>query len=256
MKMNGLQTAFMEKVESLEQVLGLFELLPDVNFFLKDRKGRFIALNLRGREICGITSIREALGKTDAHFFPAARAAEYMADDRKVMETGLPIFNRVESAPGLEGTPQLVVTNKIPLRDKSGRVIGVAGISRHVAQVKSAPAAQQKLAKAIAHLHEHHSAPLKIEELARMAALSVSQFERVFRKTFAASPRQYLLRVRVERACRLLAETDHTLSSIALECGFYDHAHFTKAFARTKFLSPSRYRRQHQSPRLNKSPAD
>lgn len=246
------RNAFLERLGHQEQLLELFELLPDVNFFVKDRKGRFMVLNPRGCEICGIESVREALGKTDSDFFPAARAAEYMADDQAVMRRGLPILNRVESAPGMEGTPQLVVTNKIPLRDKAGRVIGVAGISRQVAQVRSAPAAQRKLAKAIAHLNEHYREPLSTEDLARIAALSVSQFERIFRKTFGVSPRQYLLRVRMERASRLLAETDDTVSSIAMECGFYDHAHFTKAFNRSKRVSPSRYRREHQSPVLRK----
>jgi AraC-like DNA-binding protein len=250
MKTNGVQDDFFDRLGSHNQLLSLFGLLPDVNFFVKDRRGRFILLNPRGCELCGIESARDAIGKTDADFFPIGRAAEYMADDQRVMKSGQPIFNRVESAPSMEGSPHLVVTNKIPLHDKNGRIIGVAGISRHVAQVRSAPAAQRRLAKSVAHLHEHHRTALKTEALASIAALSVSQYERIFKKTFGTSPRQYLQRVRVESASRLLAETDDTVAAIGVECGFYDHAHFTKAFTKIAGLSPSRYRSERQSPQL------
>ncbi|WP_420196904.1 PAS domain-containing protein [Chthoniobacter flavus] len=97
---------------------------------MKDREGRFVALNRQGCDYCGVKSEREALGKTDCDFFPQTRAAEYMADDRVVMKTGRSILNRVEPAPEREGSPHLVITNKIPLRDGQGRVVGVAGFSR------------------------------------------------------------------------------------------------------------------------------
>lgn len=250
MKSHERRNDFFARLGNQDQLLALFALLPDVNFFVKDRRGRFIELNPRGCELCGIGSVREALGKTDADFFPAVRAAEYMTDDQAVMKSGQPILNRVEAAPAMEGSPHLVVTSKIPLRDKNGRIIGVAGISRHLAQFRNTPAALQKLVKAISYLHEHHRTALKTEDLARIAALSVSQFERIFSKTFGTSPRQYLHRVRIESASRLLAETDDTIASIASECGFYDHAHFTKAFTKLMGVSPSRYRSAHQSPKL------
>ncbi len=52
-----------------EQWLALFELMPDVSFFVKDYEGKFMALNLRGREYCGVKSERDAFGKTDQDFF-------------------------------------------------------------------------------------------------------------------------------------------------------------------------------------------
>ena len=94
--------------------------------------------------------------------------------------------------------------------------------------------------------------PHKTAKLARLAGLSISQFDRVFRRTFGVSLRQYLLKIRVEAACRKLAETDGTISAIASECGFYDHAHFSRGFQRIMGRTPRAYREGHRKPAMRK----
>jgi AraC-like DNA-binding protein len=248
MKRAAQQQAFLKKIGSVAQLLPLFNLLPDVSFFIKDRKGRFVALNHRGCEYCGVKSEREALGKTDRDFFPLARAAEYILDDLTTMKTGRPILNRVEPAPESEGSSRLVLTNKIPLRNAAGRVIGVAGFSRQVEHSRSAPSTVRKLANALDYMHRDPAGEISTVELAAHAGLSVRQFERVFRKSFNTSPHHYLLRMRIETACRLLTETADGIAAIAQQCGFYDNAHFTRSFKSLIGLSPLQYRRDHQQP--------
>lgn len=240
--------AFFRQIGSLRQLMRLFDRMPDVSFFIKDRQARFMALNRLGCEFCQVESEQDALGKTDLDFFPPAQAEEYLADDREVMDSGLPKFNRIEPAPARTGSPHLVVTNKIPLRDSQGRVIGLAGFSRRIENLRTAPSTIKRLAATVATLHEKFAEPLVTTQLARVAGLSTSQFERTFRKAFGTSPRQYLLGIRLEHACRLLNETDDTVASVALRCGFYDHAHFTRAFASWMGMTPARYRRDHQQP--------
>jgi AraC-like DNA-binding protein len=80
------------------------------------------------------------------------------------------------------------------------------------------------------HVHGHFGQSLISNELAAMAGLSVSQFERRFRGAFGTFPRQYLVRIRVDAAAKLLIETERTVSEIALECGFHDHPHFSHSF--------------------------
>jgi AraC-like DNA-binding protein len=230
--------------EGITQLLPLFDLLPDVSFFMKDTKGRFLALNRLGCEFCGVRTARDAHGKTDRDFFPKDRAEAYIADDQSVIRTGEPVLNRIEPAPEMEGSPHLVVTNKMPLRDRSGRIVGVFGFSRRVEKVRSAPALNNKLAVAVSYLHEHYAEEIATETLAKRAGLSVSQFERIFRKAFGTSLRQYILRVRVERACRCLTDTDDTVAAIAVQCGFYDHAHFSRAFRSLMSVPPSEYRKE------------
>lgn len=243
------QQAFLSQIDGA-QVLNLFHLMPEVSFFIKDRRGRFVVLNRRGCEFCGVASEAEALGKTDRDFFPRRRADEYMRDDRAVMKSGQPIINRVESAPESEGSARLVMTSKIPLRDAAGKVIGLAGFSRPTEQVRERPETVERFAGVLKRLHASPSDQLTSRDLARLAGLSVSQFDRTFRQCFGTSPRQYLVRIRVEAACRLLAQTNKTIAAIAVETGFHDHAHFTRSFQKVMNAAPSAYRRQHQSPQL------
>ncbi|QEG43721.1 AraC family transcriptional regulator [Roseimaritima ulvae] len=235
---------FFARLGPSDQVFALFDHLPGLSFFVKDRRGRFMALNRRGCEYCGVASEADAIGKTDHDFFPKTRAEEYRADDRAVMESGEAIVNRVESAPEDAGSPRLVMTSKVPLRDLRRRVIGVAGFSRQIERIQTPAGSVDAFANVMEHLHSHFADGHSTEQLAEMAGLSVSHFERRFRHAFGASPRQYLVRVRVEHAAKLLRETDQTVSEIAHACGFYDHAHFSRSFRRIMNQSPSQYRKQ------------
>jgi len=241
------QQAFLRSIAGT-QVLQLFDLLPDVSFFLKDRDGRFVALNRRGCEYCGVASEREAWGKTDHDFFSRRRADEYRRDDKAVMDSGQAIVNRIESAPETEGSPRLVMTSKIPLRDSAGNVIGLAGFSRQTDQLREISESVDRLSLVIEHMHRHPEEALHSRDLAEKAGLSVSQFDRTFRKTLGTSPRQYLLRVRIEAACRGLAQSNETISQIAYQYGFHDHAHFTRSFRQVMGTTPSAYRKDHQEP--------
>jgi hypothetical protein len=243
-----LQQAFWSRVAGGD-LAGLFELLPEVSFFAKDRHGRFTALNRLGCEFCGVATEADALGKTDREFFGVRRAAEYAHDDAVVMRTGRPVVNRIESAPEHEGSPRLVMTTKVPLRDRAGRIIGVAGVTRRLEQVRERPSEVAPLARVVERMHDRPGENLSSRDWARIAGMSLSHFDRLFRRMMGTSPRQYFLRVRMEAASRQLAESHDTIAAIAVACGFHDHAHFTRSFRRIMALTPSDYRVAHQSPR-------
>lgn len=67
---------------------------------------------------------------------------------------------------------------------------------------------------------------------------------RTFRKFFHCTPGEYLRNCRLEKAASLLVQSRMPLSAIALESGFADQSHFSKAFARNFGSSPREYRRQ------------
>ena len=98
---------------------------------------------------------------------------------------------------------------------RSGKVIGVAGFSREVNELNTQPESVERFAKVIEHVHTQFGEPLQTSDLAKMAHLSSSQFVRRFQKAFGASPKQYLLRIRVDAAAKLLAETERTVTTIA-----------------------------------------
>ena len=240
-------SSFFKDIGADAQLISLFDMIPGVSFSVKDNQGRFVAMNQRACEYCGVASESDAIGKTDHDFFPKSRADEYRADDKAVIDSGKPIVNRIESAPEPEGSPRLVMTSKIPIRNRNGNIIGTAGVSRQIEQIRNQSATADAFAKVVEHLHSNFSGSISSQELADLAGLSISQFERRFRRAFGTSPRQYLMRVRVENAARLLIESDRTVSTIAVECGFYDHAHLSRYFRRIFSDSPTQYRAKRSS---------
>jgi AraC-like DNA-binding protein len=64
--------------------------------------------------------------------------------------------------------------------------------------------------------------------LGRSAGLSRSHFSRAFKQSTDTAPRVYLMHKRLERACKLLVDTDLLLVEIALACGFSDQSHFCR----------------------------
>ncbi|MGB0578640.1 MAG: helix-turn-helix domain-containing protein [Limisphaerales bacterium] len=238
----GKKAAFFNSLAPNDQFLALFDLIPEVSFFVKDRNGRFMALSIHKHEHCGVKTEADAIGKTDHDFFSKPRADAYRADDLAVMESGKPVVNRVEASPEVFDSPRLVATSKIPLRNRSGKIVGVAGLSRPLDEISGDTDLGRRFEKVIKYIHGRYGDPITSKELAAIAGLSVSQFERRFGESFGASPRQYLLRIRIEAAARLLASTEQTVSEIAIACGFHDHAHFSKSFRKMMHMSPTRHR--------------
>ena len=240
------QQEFLDRMDAVPPFQQLFDLLPDVTFFMKDRRGRFVMRNRHGCEYCRVTSERELIGKTDHDFHPKSRADMYVKGDQKVMRTGEPILNAIEPAPEEEGSDRLIICSKVPVKDRQGRIIGIAGIHREVEGFRATPKSYGRLSEAVQHLHNHYARPLTTRQLAAMVGISASQFARRFQKLFNATLRQYLLRIRVRAACRLLTQSDKSITEIAVEVGFYDHAHFSRTFSKLMGIAPLAYRKAQQ----------
>ncbi|GAB5467753.1 MAG: AraC family transcriptional regulator [Rhodospirillales bacterium] len=85
---------------------------------------------------------------------------------------------------------------------------------------------------------------IDLESLAACVGLGVTSFARRFAKTFGCPPYAYVISRRVERARRLLAESDMALKAVAANCGFADQAHMTRVVKRGLGVTPSQYRQQ------------
>ncbi len=240
-----LRQEFFEKMDWHGTFGLLLDLLPDVAFFMKDLEGRFVMHNRRACEFCRAATEEETLGKTDFDFWPPDRAASYVEGDHQVMTTGQPILNAIAAAPEEAGSENLILYSKVPVRDQNGKIIGLAGIYRELDKKGTAPSAYGRMGDALHTMHKHHAENVQIAELAAAASLSISQFNRKFRRMFGTTPREYLLRVRTNAACRLLETTDMTVTAIALETGFFDHSHFTRIFQRIMNIPPGAYRQRH-----------
>ncbi|MCA1443964.1 helix-turn-helix transcriptional regulator [Ensifer sp. IC4062] len=94
------------------------------------------------------------------------------------------------------------------------------------------------------------------EDLAQICRLSASHFSKAFKQSLGVSPYAYVLSRRMARAKELLLCDNEPLAQIALECGMYDQAHFSRLFRQFTGETPSRWRRSQIGPvRANVNPA-
>ena len=103
--------------------------------FIKDRQGRYLALNSTGARVIG-RPLAECLGQDDTKLFPAAVARQLMDDDRQVMATDAMLSR--EHAVALAHGQFIFRTTKWPYHDADGRVVGVVGVSRDSTVLKRA----------------------------------------------------------------------------------------------------------------------
>ncbi len=96
--------------------------------------------------------------------------------------------------------------------------------------------------RVLVHVQEHLDSDLPLEELARLACFSPYHFHRIFTGMVGESVKEYVRRLRLERAASRLKLGAAPVTSIALDAGYETHEAFTRAFRSTFGVAPSRYR--------------
>ncbi|WP_154856200.1 PAS domain S-box protein [Cyclobacterium xiamenense] len=108
-----------------------------IQIYVKDAAGRHIINNkYQYEDLLGAKSEWETLGKTVFDYFPEEIAAGMDAYDRKIVEEGVPVMNVEEFYYDREGKQVWLLTNKVPLKDAKGKVVGLVGMSRDVTDRK------------------------------------------------------------------------------------------------------------------------
>ncbi len=233
---------FLDALEPGAHVEQLISCLADTNYFAKNREGQFVLMDDGFLAMLGCKRKEDVVGKTDYDFFPKDLARKYVSDDRRVMSTGQPLRDLIEPVPDDDLTFSWWAVNKVPLRDRRGGVIGVAGITSKLAMHSAPSQYGETMFGVLQFIGEHYRRRLNMSELAGQAGLSVRSLERNFLKTFNTTPLRYINRVRLQAVRHSLIHTNKPLSTIAEECGFYDQSHMTAQFTRHFGMSPRKYR--------------
>lgn len=113
----------------------LMDHLPEKIYF-KDRNSRFVRINRVMAEFFGLKTPAEAVGKSDRDFFSEEHASQALEDEKRILETGLPIAGKEEKETWPDGHETWACTTKAPLLDRDGKIVGTFGISSDITREK------------------------------------------------------------------------------------------------------------------------
>jgi AraC family transcriptional regulator len=178
--------------------------------------------------------VRVSAGKMPAD---GTLALRLFFEDAPLWATGVKMKELIDSAPDdqqyFEALGIVLIHEIVRLKSRSQECGGLAGWQqRTVAQ----------------YVDEHLSEPIALATLAGLVRLSPYYFCRAFTKSFGMPPHRYLVDCRVDRAKQLLAESDWSISDVALEVGYADISAFSCAFRKLTGLTATFYRRHVERP--------
>jgi AraC-like DNA-binding protein len=221
----------------------LFDCLPDVVFFIKNRSGEYVVVNQTLVLRCGKREKRDLIGRRADEVFPPPLGQSYRDQDERVLRAGEPILAQLELHFYLNGGRGWCLTNKLPLKGRDGRIVGLYGVSKDLHAANENSEDYAPVAAVVRHIQTRFDEPLKVATLAARARLSAYQFEQRIKRIFQLTVGQLIQKVRMDAAVRQLRESETAIADIAAACGYSDQSAFTRQFRQTTGLSPSEYRR-------------
>lgn len=236
------QEQFLRRLAADSQFHRVFDALPGVHFFAKNRAGKLLFLSRGILEHNHLTHELDAVGKTDFDLNPTPYAERFVADDEEVYRTGKPLLNRVELWFDRVGLPDWFVTNKFPLHDGRGRVIGLMGTLESCAERRRGTEPFVEIMPAVDVIRRETPCRRTMPQLAALCGLSVRRLQRKFQAAFAMSPQTFLMKMRIRRACEMLQSESMSLSEIADRLAFSDQSAFTRHFRKHIGRTPRRFR--------------
>jgi AraC-like DNA-binding protein/ligand-binding sensor protein len=150
--------------------------------------------------------------------------------EKVLLETNNQHLRRIQKAQNVEELTD--VLHSIVER-MAGQIFSFQGI-RHASALR----------KAERYIWEHYTHKVSLQEIAEASGLSAPYFSTIFKEEMGENLSSYLNRIRVEKASRMLTETDLSLSEVAGACGFEDQSWFSKTFKHYTGVSPGKYRGQ------------
>jgi PAS domain S-box-containing protein len=119
--------------EERRMLRALIDNVPDF-MYVKDARSCFVVANASLAESVGLTSPADLLGKTDFDFYPKHIASQYYQDEQTVIRQKKTLLEREEESVDSVGNRIVLLTTKVPLFDKNGQVIGIAGVGRDITE--------------------------------------------------------------------------------------------------------------------------
>ena len=221
----------------------LFDFMPDVIFYMKDRAGNWLTCNQQTLFFLRAASMDQLKGKSELDLFPRIIAAAVHQDDQRVLDHGETIIDKVETLIDPMGALVWARTTKLPVRAEDGSIGALAGITRLIGN-DAAPPSCPELRPIFAYIEAHFREPIEILKLASLARISPARLRDRFRRHLGLSPHQFIMRMRMQAAADLLRGGKTPITQIAHDCGFYDQNQLTRLFSAYFGTTPRRFRRR------------
>jgi AraC-like DNA-binding protein len=230
----------------IHEVLRVFDHLPGICLFVKNRQGRFLRVNRALLDRLKMKEESEILGSTDYDRYPPHLADRFAATDRQVLESDQPVIDQAEILYDHTGALGWFRTSKFPLHGRHGRIVAILGISTPHLSSDVIHYKNPNLGHAIELVRQRRAGPLRVSEVARKSGVSVRTLNRHFHQSMGITAREFILRNRIQAAAAALLETDGTISDIASDHGFFDQSAFTRQFRLRLGITPKAYRARYQ----------
>ena len=166
----------------------------------------------------------------------------------KSIKPSIPVL--IMTAPGSEDFAVKVFRNGA--QDYIQKPVGMGELADRIKAVLRIIEAGQKndsktrikgLHRGVEYIQESYNTPMKLPQVAREAGMSVSSFERNFKKRMGMTFTDYVNRLRITQAATMLMKDELSMSDIAFACGYNNQFHFTRMFKRIMRTSPTLYRK-------------
>lgn len=99
-----------------------------------------------------------------------------------------------------------------------------------------------KMSRVLDYITAHLQDPICLKDLADIAGMSQYYFCRMFRQTMGIAPFEYVRQQRIEKAKKLLEQTNLSILEVGMQCGFTSPSHFSRQFRHTAGVTPKAYR--------------
>jgi AraC-like DNA-binding protein len=192
---------------------------------------------------------------THEHHAQGDECLSYQFDERTLDILGLPPCHWLSGA--VPPMPQLALLGEraqAAAAARSGVGLDEAGtlLAAHVLGTLAAQPVQplrlstrdrRRAVRVALWLEAHAAESVHLEQVARESGVSAFHFLRLFTRVIGVTPHQYLVRLRLRHAARLLAQDSRPIADIAYEVGFGDLSNFIRTFRRAAGVSPRAFRR-------------
>lgn len=241
--------SFLDRIDSPGFCESLFAVLPDVLFCMKDCESTYRAANRAFAERLGLRDGSQLLNRRAQDFFPPELAAAYQTQDQHVLSTGKSLINELELVTKRSGGSGWHLATKVPLKDRTGKIIGLASVSRDLRAPEDGEVEMSGIARVTEYVRSHLDEELRGKSLAAIAGLTPTQLDRRMKKVYHLSVTQFVRKTRIAHAVDQLLTTQRPIAEIALDCGYGDQTALTRQFRATVGMPPAAFREHNKTPK-------